>query len=83
MEFKINGCVCARMSFAALLELCEQQHLDLAALKQQTGAGTHCKHCRPWLEKAFSTKCVSFAEDSSTLRNGEILLQHFHPNEPD
>ena len=83
MQFEINGCRCARMSFADLLERCEQEHLDLPSLKQQTGAGTHCKHCRPWLDKAILTKTSSFTEDSNTLRNGAILLHHFHPDAAD
>ncbi len=83
MEFVINGCRCARISFVDLIALCEREHLDLPTLKQRTGAGTLCKHCRPWLEQAVLNKTNSFTEDSATLRNGNVLLHHFHPDRSD
>lgn len=83
MLFVINSCRCAKLSFAQLLELRQQQGLDYFGVQKATGAGALCKHCRPWLKQAFETGISSFTEDSTTLRNGEILLHHFHPNSGD
>lgn len=81
-RFVIDGCRCTGLSFENLLKISRREHLDQAALQQATSAGRLCKHCRPWLLRAMQTGVCRFEEDSSTVRNGAVLLQHFQPDGP-
>lgn len=79
-RFVIDACRCTGLGFDTLLEISRREQLDVAAVQQATCAGRLCKHCRPWLLRALQTGICRFEEDSSTLRNGDVLLQHFCPH---
>ena len=49
MGLRIDRCVCTNRTFAELLAFARRARVDLASLRECTGAGAHCGLCRPYL----------------------------------
>lgn len=78
-RFTVDRCRCAGASFADICALARAQGLDWNTLAQATAAGRLCRHCRPWLQQSLAGGPVRFELESTALRNGDVLLQHFCP----
>ncbi len=58
----IDRCSCERRTFAELLALARAQSLDLRALADRTGCGTHCGWCVAYLRRGLRTGETVFTE---------------------
>ena len=59
---RIDRCVCENKPFAQLLDVARRDGLDLPALAEREGCGTHCGWCVAYLRRAFVTGETSFGE---------------------
>jgi bacterioferritin-associated ferredoxin len=58
----IDRCVCEGKSFCDLVALARALDLDLAALAEREGCGTHCGWCVAYLRRALASGDVVFRE---------------------
>lgn len=58
----IDRCVCKRTLFAQLEPLARRGGWDLHQLMAETGCGTTCGLCRPYLRAMLATGAVVFHE---------------------
>ena len=59
---RIDRCVCENKPFAQLLDVARRDGLNLPALAEREGCGTHCGWCVAYLRRGFVTGETSFAE---------------------
>lgn len=69
---KVDRCICTEQSFGALLVQAHVDGLSLSELIEQSGAGTCCTMCRPYVCRAYRTGTTQFEE----------LLNHDDEPEP-
>jgi bacterioferritin-associated ferredoxin len=64
----VSRCICMRMPFEQLLPLARAEGWDLGAVMRETGCGTQCGLCRPYLRRMLRTGETAFfdllAEDA-------------------
>jgi bacterioferritin-associated ferredoxin len=58
----IDRCLCERKTFGELVATAERHRLDLPALAEQEGCGTHCGWCVAYLRRALETGQTVFHE---------------------
>jgi bacterioferritin-associated ferredoxin len=51
----VSRCICMRMPFEQLHPLAPARGWDLGAVKRETGCGTQCGLCRPYLRRLLRT----------------------------
>jgi bacterioferritin-associated ferredoxin len=61
-SYVIDRCMCEQKTFAALASQAASEHLDLKALSQKTGCGTHCGWCVAYLRRTLATGQTVFHE---------------------
>jgi bacterioferritin-associated ferredoxin len=59
---RIERCVCMDMTFAELLAIARREGLDAQALERETGCGSRCGMCMPYIEESLRTGRVVFHE---------------------
>jgi bacterioferritin-associated ferredoxin len=59
---RIERCVCMDMTFAELLAIARREGLDADGLERETGCGSRCGMCPPYIEEALRTGRVVFHE---------------------
>lgn len=64
----IDRCVCEKKPFRDLVATARREGLDLAALSEREGCGTHCGWCVAYLRRALVT--------------GEVVFHELLPKEP-
>ena len=57
---KITRCICYDMTFSKGLRFAQEQNLSLEQVMTQTGMGTKCGLCKPYLCQAMKTGQVVF-----------------------
>ena len=68
MAIEVDRCVCEGKPFRDLVEVARREGLDLRALAEREGCGTHCGWCVAYLRRA--------------LRTGETVFRELLPKEP-
>jgi bacterioferritin-associated ferredoxin len=58
----VSGCICKACSFDSLLPLARAQGWTLDDLMRETGCGTGCGLCRPYLRRMLRTGETAFTE---------------------
>ena len=58
----INRCLCEKKRFADVVPGARAAGWSLLELMRQTGCGTHCGLCRPYLRRALKTGEIEFHE---------------------
>lgn len=58
----IDRCVCEDKPFAQLLDVARRDGLDLPALAEREGCGTHCGWCVAYLRRGLRTGETVFGE---------------------
>ena len=58
--FLVTRCVCMQTPFDRLLPLAREGGWDLAALMRETGCGTQCGLCRPYLAEMLRSGTTRF-----------------------
>ena len=58
----IDRCVCEDKVFAQLLDIARDNGLDLPALAEREGCGTHCGWCVAYLRRGLRTGETVFGE---------------------
>lgn len=58
----IDRCVCEDKPFAQLLDVASRDGLDLRALAEREGCGTHCGWCVAYLRRGLVTGETAFGE---------------------
>lgn len=56
----IDQCYCEKKTFEYLITRARQDHLELSALAEREGCGTHCGWCVAYLRQALKTGRTSF-----------------------
>ena len=67
-EIQIDRCVCEDKLFRDLVARARRERLDLGALAEREGCGTHCGWCVAYLRRALAT--------------GEVVFHELLPKEP-
>ena len=58
----VERCICMRVPFAELLPLARAGGWELEALMRETGCGTRCGLCGPYLRRMLRTGQTEFRE---------------------
>jgi bacterioferritin-associated ferredoxin len=58
----IDSCYCEQKTFAALIAIAHANNLDLIALSEREGCGTHCGWCVAYLRRGLQTGETAFHE---------------------
>lgn len=58
----IDRCLCEDKPFSVLLEVARREGLDLRALAEREGCGTHCGWCVAYLRRGLQTGETKFSE---------------------
>ncbi|MGE0352418.1 MAG: bacterioferritin-associated ferredoxin [Gemmatimonadales bacterium] len=62
MPIAITHCICHDTAFAALLPAARERNWSLDDLTRETGCGTGCGLCRPYLRRMLETGQTVFRE---------------------
>lgn len=52
----VDRCVCHDVTFAELLRLVDERGLSLEELQEETGCGTGCGTCLPYIDIVLETR---------------------------
>lgn len=58
----IDRCICTKQTFAELFAVAESEGLTANELEEQTGAGSQCHLCRPYVRRACRTGQTVFTQ---------------------
>ena len=58
----VSRCICRNLGFSDLLPRARAGNWSLDQLMRETGAGTHCGLCRPYLRRMLQTGETGFRE---------------------
>jgi bacterioferritin-associated ferredoxin len=58
----VSRCICMRFPFDELLPLARAEGWDLGQVMEETGCGTQCGLCRPYLRRMLRTGETEFRE---------------------
>lgn len=75
-QYRIDRCQCTGRSFAELRQLCRERGWSEATLRQLTGAGNQCKHCRPFLQQALASELDAVPLPDQHPQ-WQLLIRHF------